>query len=83
MEFSRQEYQNGLPFLPPGGLPDPGIKPMSLASSHWQADSLSLNLLGSLNTFRSIIYVLTNTKEILTGVPMQLVKKKILLYPSK
>ena len=32
MEFSRQEYWNGLPFLPPGDLPNPGIKPTSLAS---------------------------------------------------
>ena len=29
MGFSRQEYWNGLPFLPPGNLPDPGIKPKS------------------------------------------------------
>ena len=26
MEFSRQEYWGGLPFPPPGDLPDPGIK---------------------------------------------------------
>ena len=32
MEFSRQEYQNGLPFPAPGDLPDPAIKPTSLAS---------------------------------------------------
>jgi len=32
MEFSRQEYWSGLPFPPPGNLPDPGIKPTSLAS---------------------------------------------------
>ena len=32
MEFSRQEYWSGLPFPPPGDLPDPGIKPMSPAS---------------------------------------------------
>jgi len=25
--FSRQEYWNGLPFLSPGDLPDPGIEP--------------------------------------------------------
>ena len=31
MEFSRQEYWSGLPYLPPGYLPDPGIK-ASLAS---------------------------------------------------
>ena len=29
MEFSRQEYWSGLPCLPPGDLPDPGIKPTS------------------------------------------------------
>ena len=29
MEFSRQEYCSGLPCLPPGNLPNPGIKPMS------------------------------------------------------
>ena len=32
MGFSRQEYWNGLPFLPPGDLPNPGIKPASLIS---------------------------------------------------
>ena len=30
-EFSRQEYQSGLPFPPPGDLPDPGIEPVSPA----------------------------------------------------
>ena len=30
--FSRQEYWSGLPFPSPGGLPDPGIEPVSLAS---------------------------------------------------
>ena len=29
MEFSRQEYWNGLPFPSPGDLPDPGIEPGS------------------------------------------------------
>ena len=29
MEFSRQEYQSGLPFPSSGDLPDPGIKPRS------------------------------------------------------
>ena len=32
MEFSRQEYWSGLPFPPPGDLPDPGVELMSLAS---------------------------------------------------
>ena len=37
MEFSRQEYWSGLPFLSSGDLPDPGIKPGSPAL---QRDSL-------------------------------------------
>ena len=32
MGFSRQEYWSGLPFPPPGDLPDPGIEPESLKS---------------------------------------------------
>ena len=39
MGFSRQEYWNGLPYSPPGDLPDPRVEPMSL---HWQAGSLPL-----------------------------------------
>ena len=31
MGFSRQEYWGGLPCPPPGDLPNPGIKPRSLA----------------------------------------------------
>ena len=30
--FSSQEYWSGFPFPPPADLPEPGIKPMSLAS---------------------------------------------------
>ena len=37
MEFSRQEYWNGLPFPSPGEVPNPGIEPGSPAL---QADSL-------------------------------------------
>ena len=32
LEFSRQEYWSGLPFTPPGDLPDPGIELVSPAS---------------------------------------------------
>ena len=32
MGFSRQEYWSGLPHPPPGDLPKPGIKPVSLTS---------------------------------------------------
>ena len=37
MEFSREEYWSGYPFLSPGDLPNPGIKPRSPTS---QVDSL-------------------------------------------
>ena len=45
-EFSRQEYWSGLPFPPPGDLPNPGTE---LSLLHWQADSLPLSHLGSSN----------------------------------
>ena len=32
MEFSGNEYWSGLPFPPPGDLPDPGIEPASVTS---------------------------------------------------
>ena len=44
MGFFRQEYWSGLPFLVPGDLPDPGIKPRFPAL---QTDSLPLNYLES------------------------------------
>ena len=44
--FSRQECWSGLPCPPPGGLPDPGIKPKSLVSAALQADSLPTKSLG-------------------------------------
>ena len=40
MGFSRQEYWSGLPFPPPGNLPNPGIESVSPAL---QADSLLLS----------------------------------------
>ena len=44
MGFSRQEHWSGLPCLPPGDLPDPGIEPTSPAL---QGDSLLLSPWGS------------------------------------
>ena len=40
MEFSRQEYQSGLPFPSPGDLSNPGIESVSPAL---QVDSLPLS----------------------------------------
>ena len=42
MGFSRQEYQSGLPVPSPEGLPNPGIKPMSITSPALAAGSLPL-----------------------------------------
>ena len=53
MEFSRQEYWSGLSFSSPEDLPNPGIKPVSLASPslrrwipyqlHYSGNSLHVN----------------------------------------
>ena len=56
MEFSRQEYWSGLPLPTPGDLPDPGMKPTTLASPTltkgvfttdvtWEALSVSWSLI--------------------------------------
>ena len=47
MEFSRQEYWSGLPFHPPGDLPDPWIEPVSPVVPALQADFLQLSHWGS------------------------------------
>ena len=44
MGFPRQEYLSGLPFLSPGDLPNPGIRPISPV---WQTSSLPLHHLGN------------------------------------
>ena len=44
MGFSRHEYWSGLPFSPPGDLPNPGVEPGSLAL---QADALPSEPQGS------------------------------------
>ena len=61
MGFSRQEYWSGLSFPSPEDLPDPGIKPMSLAL---QGDSLPPVLLGSpllfyflISTYVKLLYL--------------------------
>ena len=59
MKFSRQEYWSGLPYPPPGDLPDPGIEPSSPA---WQVDSLPRSRLRSLKLWYNI------TTRILTEI---------------
>ena len=48
--ISQQEYWSGLPFRPPGDLPDAGMDPKLPA---WQGDSLPLSHLGSSNAYLS------------------------------
>ena len=57
MRFPRQEYWSGLPFPPPGDLPYPGIKPMSLA---WAGEFFTIEPLGSPNTYIINTYTLFN-----------------------
>ena len=47
MGFPRQECWDGLPFPPPGDLPDPGTEHASPASLALQAESLPLSHWGS------------------------------------
>ena len=51
MEFPKQEYWSGLPFPPPGHIPNPGVDPKSPAL---EADSLPLSYLGRATGFRYI-----------------------------
>ena len=51
MGFFRQEDWSGLPCLPPGDRPDPGIKTMSPVSPALQVDSLPNEPLGKLLLF--------------------------------
>ena len=46
MEISRQEYRSGLPFPPPGALPNPGIEPASFMSPALAGGSSPLVPLG-------------------------------------
>ena len=42
MGYSRREHRSGLPFPPPGDLPDPGMGPASFTSPALQVGSLPL-----------------------------------------
>ena len=48
MGFPRQEYWSGLPFPPPGDLPDPGIEPGSPASPALEGRVFTADLPGTL-----------------------------------
>ena len=52
MGFPRQEYWSGLPWPPPGDLPDPGVEP---ATPVLAVDSLPLSHLGSTETEQGLL----------------------------
>jgi len=57
MGFSRQEYWRGLPGLPLGDLPDPGIKPISLMSP-----ALAGGFFTTSTTWETPFYMVTSLK---------------------
>ena len=60
MGFSRQECQSGLPFPPPGHLPNPGIEPRS--SPTLQADSLPSEPPGN-KSFKKSLAIVGDTRD--------------------
>ena len=64
MEFSRQEYESGLPFPSPGDLPDRGIEP---GSPPLQADSLPSEPLGN-NITNSVVLGVSHFVSVLVSL---------------
>ena len=63
MQFSRQEYWSGLPFPPPGDLPDPGFgpEPPALAGGFFTTEPLEKPLALALeNCYRDIQWLLSD-----------------------
>ena len=63
--FPRQDYSSGLPFPPPGDLPDPGIEPtspVSPASPALQADCLPAEPSSKMNGSTSPLKTQTQAK---------------------
>ena len=75
MGFSRQEYWNGLPFPPPGDLPDSGIEPSSpaLAGRFFTSEPpwKPIPFLGG--------YVCASSCQLLSQFPGRLGKENLLL----
>ena len=72
MGFSRQEYWSGLPCPPPGNLPDPGIKPVSLKSPALAGRSFTTRAIWEAPiyvTFFCRFFLITDYDKILNIVP--------------
>ena len=79
MEFSRQEYQSGLSFPSPGGLPDPGIEPRSPAL---QADALptvtqEACLIKGCSLISKCLKIFLNEKEVELREQMMLINTNV------
>ena len=64
MEFSRQEYWSGLPFPPPGDLPDPGISCVSCIgrqvlyhSATWEAPLVAFQVFKQEPLLSELFYI--------------------------
>ena len=75
MGFSRQEYWSGLPWPPPGDLPNPRVEPMSPMFPALQMDSLWLSHQGSSLYVRNTHFFMLILWYILTYI-------SVLLLPS-
>ena len=69
MDFSRQEYWNGLSFPSTGNLANPEMNPCLLHPLHWQADYLPTEPLGKpqnvQTTYHTIVLISHASKAIL------------------
>ena len=63
MEFSRQEYGSGMPFLHPADLPDPGIEPTFPASPALAGRFITTVTTGEPLTLLVLYYILTSDLE--------------------
>ena len=74
MEFSRQEYWSGLPWPPPGDLPDPGIELVFLTSpalgggffttsATWEALKCALNSKSAAAAAAVVIVIIITTSS--------------------
>ena len=78
MGFLRQEYWRGLPFPPPGDLPNPGTEPES------QADSLPLsNLMFNLTTLMQRLLPGSSVTHTVPNQSLFLVKNLLLVLTSQ
>ena len=64
MGFPRQEHWSGLPFPPPGDLPDPRIEPVPLAFPRLAGTFFTIVLPGKPNVNNTfIIFVIKSLKK--------------------